>query len=112
MSKQKKKESNEDLENLLRGKTYLEQIENDYEELEKLERVVGTVKNTKVKPTKVVDTIIKTETRMKMIKIRIDSRFKLLNKLLPDKRATILTDPKGNSLITAFAEAVASANEK
>lgn len=96
----------ENIRSELKGKQYLRQIEEDYSELS---RIDSTLKNAKT-PAQTERRVKKAETRIKIIKLKLDTNFRRLNKVLPDLKAIELSD-NGGSIGEAFAAALRAAQQ-
>lgn len=97
----------ENLRSELKGKIYLRQIGEDYDELS---RIDATLKNAKT-PAQVDRRVRKAETRIKVLKIKLDTNFRRLNKVLPDLKAVEFSDAGGGSIGEAFAAALQKSQE-
>lgn len=115
----------EQLREKMKGIEYLRQIENDYKELDKQQELVATAKVKIIDHIKVVggkeivikghDTkeleiaIVRAEAVGKLLKIKMDTNFRRLAKVLPDLKAVELTDGEGKNPLGGLADALRSA---
>ena len=87
----------EKLRNKFKCSEYIRQIADDMKELGVLSNSIKKVKNTKTSPDKVGETIAKSKARADIIKIKMDTNFKRLNKIIPDVKAFEHSDQNGDN---------------
>lgn len=105
----------EALREQLQAKEYLRQIQLIDDELKTLNQELKDLgfdgrKTSKAAIAKQLNendlAINKADTRVKVLKTRLDLNFKRLNKVLPDLKAVELSDPNGNAPFSSFVDAV------
>ncbi len=97
------------LRSKMKGVEYLRQITGDMTRLTALQKSVKDAKNTKKNDFVVSDTVLRCKAQADIIKIKLDTNFKRLNKVIPDLKAFEHTDPDGNNPFADFMEVMADA---
>lgn len=96
----------QELRDRLSGMKLMESIERRSNELVQLSEDIKKAKNTEKNKTAIVTTINKSLARARIISVALDTSFRMLAKVLPDLKSIEVTDNDGNSVFTAFLEAV------
>lgn len=102
----------ETLREKFQGTEYLRQITNSYKELENASSSVKKAKATKKDPFVVAEVIAKADCLVRIEKVKIDTNFRRLAKVLPDLKSIEISDPHGNNPMGVFAEALIEASKQ